>query len=207
MHCTFSSSRQTSAWLFKRSGPCLTGKGQCCQEAGGLEGYGPSDGSQDWQNRGKIICVPQMWSPWGKTGRAGTVREPCPSSTPVTEEQWRQGCPVLLSFTNPSGLGSGKPAPWNWFNVRKRASLPYGRGWEPHCDSSCYSTTGEAAEASVPSLPTVPCIKPGPQLSFSPLSLIPQCNSSVFPCMSLCSSHFLGFVSKWPSFYPLQPLP
>lgn len=123
MCCTFSSSRRTSAWLFKRSGPCLTGKGQCCQEAGGLEGYGPSDGSQDCQNRGKIICMPQMWSPWGKRGRAGTGREPCPSSTHITEEQRGQGCPILLSFTSPSGLGSGKPAPWKWFNVRKRATV------------------------------------------------------------------------------------
>lgn len=43
--CTFSSSSQTSAWPYKRSRPCLTGKGQCCQEAAGVRGYGPSDGS------------------------------------------------------------------------------------------------------------------------------------------------------------------
>lgn len=44
-HCTFSLSSQTSAWLYKRSRPCLTGKGQCCQETAEVRGYGPSDGS------------------------------------------------------------------------------------------------------------------------------------------------------------------
>lgn len=107
----------------------------------GVGGYGPSDGSLRLAKQREIICMPQMRTPCGKSERAGPGGKLCSSNTPIPKEQQGQVHPILLSsFTNPAGLGSGKPAASNWSSIRKgAAAFYYGQGPELCWDDCSFS--------------------------------------------------------------------
>lgn len=64
----------------------MTGKGQYCQESEGWKVTAHLMGHKTGKTMGNRLHA-QMWTPWGKTGRAGTIRELCPSSKFIPKEQ------------------------------------------------------------------------------------------------------------------------